>query len=82
MPKNLFDNQFDPYDALIELNERINRMEIAHNKLAHAFQQTEQEFTMLSKAFNNLQKSHLKLSELVSIAAIGKFGITPDELKR
>jgi len=82
MGKNLFDQQFDPYDALIELNDRINRMEIAHNNLAKAFQKTEQEFTMLSKSFNNLQKSHLKLSELVSIAAIAKFNIGPDELKR
>ena len=82
MTKNLFDNQFDPYDALVELNERMNRMEIAHNNLAKAFQQTEQEFTMLSKAFNNLQKSHLKLSELVSIAAIAKFNITEGELRR
>ena len=82
MGKNLFDQQFDPYDALIELNDRINRMEIAHNNLAKAFQRTEQELNMALTSLQHLQKSHLKLSELVSIAAIDKFSITKDELKR
>jgi Ca2+-binding EF-hand superfamily protein len=82
MGKNLFDQQFDPYDALVELNERINRMEIAHNNLAKAFQRTEQELNTALNSLQQLQKGHLKLSELVSIAAIAKFNITESELKR
>lgn len=65
---NPFDNGFSPYDALIELNERLTRLEKAHNQLAHAFQRTETEFNQLLKSHQNLQKAHLSLSQLVTLA--------------
>jgi len=65
--ENPFDSSFSPYDALIELNERMNRLEKAHNKLVHAFQQTEGELNILLNSFQNLQRAHLSLSELIGL---------------
>lgn len=62
-----FNNGFDPYDALIELNERMTRLEKAHNVLAHAYQKTEEEFSILLRSFQNLQKAHLSLSQLIGL---------------
>lgn len=73
-------HDFDPYDLMLELQARVDRLEHAHNKMAHAFQQTEREFSELVKHFNNLQKSHLALSQLVSATAIKNWDIRPDEL--
>jgi hypothetical protein len=64
MTRNLFDNNFDPYDALVELNERMNRMEHAHNLLAHAFQQTEQEVSVLLKTIQAQQQTIISMGEL------------------
>ncbi|CAB4154796.1 hypothetical protein UFOVP647_29 [uncultured Caudovirales phage] len=36
-------DKYDPYDLLMELNERLSRLEQAHNNMAHAFNQTENE---------------------------------------
>lgn len=65
--ENPFNNGFSPYDALIELNERMTRLEKAHNKLATAFQKTEEEFSVLLHSFQNLQRAHLSLSELIGL---------------
>lgn len=72
---NPFNSGFDPYDALIELNERLTRLEKAHNKLAHAFQESEKEFNVLLTSFQNLQKAHLTLSQLVGLT------LNPEKLK-
>jgi predicted nuclease with TOPRIM domain len=74
-------HDFNPYDLLIEMQARLDRLELAHNKLAHAFQKTEHELTELLKMFNHLQKSHLAMSQLISVAAINQWNLTPDELK-
>lgn len=81
MPKNLFDSDFDPYDALIELNERINRMEQAHNNLASAFQRTEKELNLALTSLNHLQKGHLSMSRLINAMAITQYDVKPHELK-
>jgi predicted nuclease with TOPRIM domain len=71
---------FDPYDALVEMQARLDRLEHAHNKLAHAFQKTDHELNQLIQHFNNLQKSHLALSQLVSAGVLKSWKITPEEL--
>lgn len=58
-------NNFDPYNMLIEINDRLTRMELAHNKLARAFQQTEQELTIALHSLKMLQQKHLQLSHTV-----------------
>lgn len=35
--------QIDPYDLLMEINERLSRLEQAHNNMAFAFNATENE---------------------------------------
>lgn len=57
---------FDPYNALIELNERLLRLEKAHNHLAHAYEKSERELNMALDALQSLQISHLVLSNIVS----------------
>lgn len=64
---NPFDNSFSPYDALIELNERMNRLEKAHNNLARAFETSEQEYNQLMVSHQQLQKAYLTLNELINL---------------
>lgn len=56
-------NDFDPYDALIELNERMNRLEQAHNNLARAHQQSERDLNTTLKSLKNLQQHFLIYQE-------------------
>lgn len=60
---DMFDHGFDPYDALIELNERLNRLELAHNQMAHAYMKTEKDLSVCLHSLRNLQQHHLKLSQ-------------------
>ena len=62
----MMNNNFDPYDALISLQDRLNHLEHAHNKMAHAFRKTEVDLNIALHNLQNLQKSHLALSELVA----------------
>lgn len=48
--------QFDPYDLLIQLDARLNNLERAHNKMAHAYQQSEQELTVALHSLKHLQQ--------------------------
>jgi hypothetical protein len=81
MSKNPFENSFDPYDALIELNERMNRLEVTHNKLAHAYQRTEQELNIALQSLNSLQKGHLALSRVVHLNSVRDMDIRDGKLK-
>ena len=63
MPKSDFNPTFDPYQALVELNARMNRMEHAHNSLAHEHRLCQLELSVAIEDLSNLQKAHLKLAE-------------------
>lgn len=63
----MMDNNFSPYDALIELNERMLRLEKKHNQLARDYMQTERDLTEALRQINTLQRGHLALSELVNL---------------
>lgn len=82
MSKNPFGSDFDPYDALIQLNDRLGRLEQVHNQLASDYLKSQSELTSALVSLNHLQKSHLKLSELVSVSAMAKFDIKSSDLKR
>lgn len=58
---SMMPNDFDPYDALISMNERLHRLEQAHNKMAHAYQQSENELTVALHSLKNLQQKHINL---------------------
>lgn len=57
----MLNNNFDPYEMLIEIQERLSRLEHVHNKLAHAFERSEQELTQALHLLKALQQHHLKL---------------------
>lgn len=61
----MMDNNFDPYDMLMQMSERMLVMEKAHNKLAEAFTKSEHELTIALHSLRNLQQAHLKLSQHV-----------------
>ena len=58
----MMNNDFNPYDTLIECVERIARLEKVHNNLAIAFEKSEQELTQALKSIRHLQ--HVYLREL------------------
>jgi hypothetical protein len=57
---------FDPYNALIELNERMTRLEVTHNRLADAYMTSEQELNEVAECLLSLQKSHLEMYAILS----------------
>jgi two-component sensor histidine kinase len=61
------DPTFDPYQALIELNDRCNIMAEAHNNLARDYQLQQVEFSVALDELHKLQKSHLALTEFVMV---------------
>ena len=77
----MMDSGFDPYNALVELNERLLRLEQAHNSLAKDYIKSQKDLDFTMNSLNSLQKSHLNLSQLVGVAAISKFDIQKTELK-
>ena len=52
---------FDPYDLLMEVMERMNRMEQAHNNLAKAFEKTERELNIALHSVRHLQQQYMLL---------------------
>lgn len=60
---------FDPYDALIQAMERLQRLEQAHNQLAIAHAQSQKEFTAALQTLHHLQQSHLLSLRSIDILA-------------
>ena len=56
---------FDPYDILIEVTERLQVLEIAHNKMADALHKTDQELQIALHSLRHLQQKHISLSSTV-----------------
>lgn len=52
----MLDNNFDPYEILIQLNERLTRLEIVHNKLARSYQLSQRDLDVALQTINHLQK--------------------------
>jgi len=71
MPKNnIYDHGFDPYDALIELNERLIKLEQVHNQLARDYTKSQADLNVALHSLRQLQKSYLTLSQLVNSLTI------------
>lgn len=58
-------HDFDPYEALMSLGERLSQLEQAHNRLAHAYEATAKEQQILLHKYRNLEKSHMALASHV-----------------
>lgn len=56
---------FDPYDLLMSLTDRLNRLEQAHNHMAHAYSRSEQDLIQAKKRIKQLEASHKHLNDLV-----------------
>lgn len=67
-------NDFDPYDALISMNERLHRLEQAHNRLAKDYERTQKEFTEALISQQKTQQHLLNLQKLVH-----QFIVNPDK---
>lgn len=70
----MFDNNFDPYDALIRLQARMDVLEATHNRLAHDYLKTQADLGLALDSLHSLQKGHLALSELVGQNMLFKLG--------
>ena len=73
----LFHN-FDPYDALVELNQHLLELKAAHNNLARAFDNQTKDLTLALDSLNNLQRAHLSLVQ--SVQALGAAAMFQQEL--
>lgn len=62
---DMFDH-IDPYDMIIQIQNRLLTLENAHNALAHRFQKTESEFNVLLVSHQALQTSMLNLTKLMA----------------
>lgn len=71
MSKNPF-TDFDPYQALIDLDARLNALHRAHNAMAKDYEQSRKDFDILLKSHQHLQQAHLELSQLVISSMIDK----------
>lgn len=71
-------HNFDPYDALVELNQHLLEVKSAHNNLARAFEQQTQDLNLALESLNNLQKAHMTLSK--SVYALGQAAMFQQEL--
>lgn len=71
MDKNrMFEGDWNPYDVLIQLSERLNRLEHAHNILAREYTKSQHDLDIALQSLNSLQRGHLALSELVAANAL------------
>ncbi len=78
--RNPFGQNFNPYDALVELNDRLSRLEQVHNQLADDYMKTQRELDIALECLNSLQKGHLALSQTVTTSILEKFDIDPSEI--
>lgn len=54
-------HDFDPYDMLLQITERINLIERQHNKLAKAYQLSQRDLDTALKSIQHLQQIILRM---------------------
>lgn len=70
----MFDNSFDPYDALQILNNNVKNLDhnlatliVAHNSLARKVEEQSEVIDVLTKGLNNAnQANQILMSDLIS----------------
>jgi predicted nuclease with TOPRIM domain len=65
MGLTVFNNDFDPYDALMNVSDRLSMLQEAHNRMAHAYEKSQHELVLAKSNIRNLQKSHAHLNEMM-----------------
>lgn len=66
MSKHEMMGGWDPYDAMVQMDLRLQQVTQAHNQMAQDFYKLQAEFTTLLISHNNLQKSHLAMNEILA----------------
>lgn len=70
MSKREMFGDFDPYDMLIVLQDRLNVMENAHNNLANAYRQQHADLQVALESIKTLQLAYFNLQREVSSISI------------
>jgi hypothetical protein len=65
MGLTMFNNDFDPYDQIMQMSQRLLGLQDAHNNLGRAFERSERDLSVALEAIRNLQQSHAHLNSLV-----------------
>lgn len=60
-------NNWDPFDLLVELKLRLDRLEQAHNKMAEAYYKTDQNLEQALEALQQLQLYVLRLQNRIKV---------------
>lgn len=68
----MFDRNFDPFDALIQLNARLKEVEKKHNLLARDYEKTQQDLNVALDAIQNLQQAYVKMAETITLNSLLK----------
>ena len=61
---------FDPYEMLIVLQDRLNVMEQAHNNLANAYREQHNDLAVTLESIQVLQKAYLNLAQQVGSLSV------------
>lgn len=69
---HMFDPKFDPFNELILLNQKLDRLEKAHNAMARDYQITQNEFNVLIQSHQELQKAYIAISEIIGHKVLGE----------
>lgn len=68
----MFDPRFNPYDELVLLNQKLDRLEKAHNAMARDYQITQNEFNVLIESHQELQKAYIAIAEIIGHKVLGE----------
>ena len=66
MSKHELISNFDPYDALVQMDLRLQQITLSHNQMAQEFHKLQQEFNLLVESHQGLQKSQFHMAELLA----------------
>lgn len=72
MPHDLFNNKFDPFDALVQLNTRLHEVEKKHNALVQDYQRTQHELSIALESIQSLQQAYIKMAETITLSNLLK----------
>ena len=61
----MFRTDWDPYDVIVELASRLDRLESAHNRLSEDYIRTQRDLTMALEAIRNLQHHQRDIANIM-----------------
>lgn len=59
----MFDNEFDPYQSMINMDNNIKNLIAAHNLLAHKVEEQQEVIDVLIKGLNAANKANQQMLE-------------------